>query len=89
MKTYVVAWVATKNQNGAFTAHLKVAFDCKGRFGIVQQLVPNDSKDSQYHSYDATPQFESIGAQTRTIMPESLYEGAAAIVCKGNSPATR
>ena len=82
-RSRLVAWLATKDQDGNFTAHLEVVFDCKGRFGLVQQLITNDSKDSKYHSYDATARFESIGAQTRTIVPDSFYGAAESLICKG------
>jgi hypothetical protein len=52
-KSYLVAWLATSGQDGKFLARLEVVFDCKGRFGIVQQLIENESKDSEFHSFDA------------------------------------
>jgi hypothetical protein len=85
-KNYLVAWLATTDQNGHFTSHLEVAFDCKGRFGLVQQMIANDSKDSKYHSFDATAYFESVGAQTRTMAPDSFYEAAESMICKGQPP---
>jgi hypothetical protein len=76
-KSYLIAWVALKDQNGNFTTKIETVFDCKGRSGVVQQLITNDSKESRYHSYDATASFESYGART------SFYEKAESLVCKG------
>ena len=80
---YVVAWVKI---GGEETGMAEVAFDCKrGRFGIVQLIVDNETKNSRYQSFDATVQFENYGARMRTIAPDSLYAGAATIACKDKS----
>jgi hypothetical protein len=81
-KSYVVAWLATADQNGRWTSHLEVVFDCKGRSGIVQQVIDNDSPDSKYYSFNLTPYFESVGARTSSIIPESFYERAESMICK-------
>lgn len=81
---FVVAWL--RGDEDGQTYNLEVAFDCKGRFGIMQQIVGNETKDSRLHSFDMTHDFERYFARTKTIMPDSIYDGAASMVCKGNAP---
>ena len=81
-KNYLVAWIATKDQNGNLTQELETVFDCKGRVGVVQQVIANDSPNSPYHSFDNTGLWKSAGAHTSTIVPDSLFDNAQTIVCK-------
>jgi hypothetical protein len=82
IKNYLVAWISTRDQNGASTATLEVVFDCKGRYGLLQQLIANETKESRYHTFDSTAFFEAMGARTSSIMPDSFYDKAALMVCK-------
>src|SRR6185312_11110919 len=70
---YVVAWMRIGDQTGAY-AHLEVAFDCKERYGVAQQIVADESKEANIHSFNNTDAFESAHAETKTIMPDSQYE---------------
>jgi hypothetical protein len=79
---YTVAWIRTDEADT--TVFLEVVFDCAGRFGVVQQIVNNETKDSRFHSYNNTRHFESRRAEISTIMPHSIYDGAASLVCKRN-----
>ena len=81
MATYSVAWVATGSDPKAFTAKIEVAFDCHGKIGTLQQIVTNETKDSVQHSFDQTQLFLQAGGNFRSIAPDSLYEGAEALVC--------
>ena len=81
-KNYLVAWIVTKDQNGHITQELETVFDCKGRVGVVQQVIANDSPNSPYHSFDNTGLWRSGGAHTSTIVPDSLFEKAESIICK-------
>jgi hypothetical protein len=81
---YTVAWMRTDEADT--TVFLEVVFDCEGRFGVVQQIVNNETKDSRFHSYNNTQYFESRRAETSTIMPHAIYDGAASMVCKGKAP---
>ena len=80
---YIVAWIYGGENGETFT--LEAAFDCKGRFGIVQQIIANETKDSRLHSYDSTDFFEKSYPQTKTIPPDLIYDVAASMVCKGKS----
>ena len=82
--TFVVAWIRGDENGQSYT--LEVAFDCKGRFGIVQQIVTPDMKELPLHTYDMTYTFEHAFARTKTIPPDSIYDGAASMVCKAKSP---
>jgi hypothetical protein len=81
-KNYLVAWIATKDQTANLTQELETVFDCKGRVGVVQQVIANDSPNSPYHSFDNDGLWVSTGAHTSTIVPDSLFDKAQSIVCK-------
>jgi hypothetical protein len=61
---------------------LRSGFRLQGAVGNNQQVIDNDSPDSKYHSFDLTPYFESVGARTSSIIPESFYERAESMICK-------
>jgi hypothetical protein len=81
MATYTVAWVATGDDPKTFTSKIEVAFDCHGKIGTLQQIILNETKDSLLHSFDQTQLFIRAGGNFRSIAPDSLYEGAEAMVC--------
>ena len=81
MATYTVAWVATGADPKTFTAKIEVVFDCHGKMGTMQQIILNEQRDSVLHSFDQTQLFLRAGGNFRSIAPDSLYEGAEALVC--------
>ena len=81
MASYTVAWVATSDGTKTYTAKIEVAFDCHGKIGTLQQIILNETKDSLLHSYDQTQVFLQTGGNFKSIAPDSLYEGAEAMVC--------
>jgi hypothetical protein len=78
--TYTVAWLRTTQ--GATIIGLEVAFDCHGKMGAIQQKVSNETKESQYHSFDNTQAFKQRGVFLRGIPPDTLYDAAQKLVCK-------
>lgn len=80
-KIYTVAWLAIVDEKGAFQTKVEVAFDCRGKAGVIQQIVTNDSKDAPFHTFDKTPAFDVTGVMSSSIAPDSFYEGAEKMVC--------
>lgn len=79
--TYTVAWLATADDAKTFSVKIEVVFDCRGKMGALQQIVLNETKDSLLHSFDQTQVFLEAGVSFRSIAPDSLYDGAEAMVC--------
>jgi hypothetical protein len=76
-----VAWIGISDSHGNLTAQVEVAFNCQGQMGSLQQVITNDSSQSQFHSFDNTQNFQVSGVPMTDIPPSSMYRNAAEIVC--------
>ena len=76
-----VAWIGTADAHGNLAAQVEVAFDCEGKMGALQQVVSNDSSQSEVHSFDNTQNFEASGVPMTDIPPTSMYRDASDIAC--------
>lgn len=80
--TYTVAWILFKTTDGSNMLKVETIFDCNGHVSPLQQIVENETKDSQYHSFDNTQQFRINGPRFSSIPPDSVSEDAAKMICK-------
>src|SRR5262249_17509626 len=77
--TYTVAWIWCNDPTGG---KLEVIFDCDGKMGVMQQIIPNETKDSPYHTVDNTQAYKKSRVYLKGIAPDTFYDGAEKMVCK-------
>jgi len=79
-ETYKIGWM--RFEEGQEVVLLEVVFDCRGSFGVMQQVVNGENAQSRYKSYDNTQNFRRVGPALRSFAPDSAYEAAQKLVCK-------
>jgi hypothetical protein len=86
MEPYTVVWLKFVRSEG--DVMVEVVFNCRGGFEAMQQVVANETPNSQYHSFDNTQTLREIGrgARVKSIAPDSVYDTAQKFVCKPAIP---